>query len=50
MPLELTPRAHECGLHGLAPVPTAGLVEGDTLLAGPSHHLGIVQQLPPAGQ
>lgn len=41
--LHLTFGAHEGGLGGLAPVPTA-LVEGQTLLARPCDHLRIVRQ------
>ena len=45
----LTFGAHECGLHRFAPV-SAALVEGQTLLPGPRHHLRVLRQQTPAGQ
>lgn len=43
-----TSGAHEGGLHSFAAVPTAGLVEGHTLLPCARHHLGILQRRPHA--
>jgi hypothetical protein len=34
----------EQGLRGLAPIPTVGLVKGQTVLPGPCHHLRVTLQ------
>jgi hypothetical protein len=37
--------AHQGGIHGLASVPTAGLIEGQTLFSSPGHHFGVPSQV-----